>query len=510
MVTIVSGHGQGVVTADTVNLGAGGMFLATETAFDIGDRFICRIDLGDPYRPVLSGAEVRWVGSDTGSQGVGVQFLDIAEAAESLSGEQPTRGPEVVRVRLPSVGPSLEAKVVERQGKSIVIEFDFPFLEPGTQVQVGPDLSARTATIRSASWIDDAPKPMRIALELDVEPTSVEVAAGHVVADRKRQLQSNRKGFWQLPAKIKARRKAAEALEEPDCEAEVSQKTLEATEGEARELAEAKRKSREEAEERVRERAEAKRKSREEAEAPRTEEPSEEPEADELEVRGGSTQDTETATTDERPTEGEGKKESRDEAQRAQDQTTSEDQDEDDPDEEFDPLAFNPIRGQLERILGAAAMARLLAAWGAAKEWVGERINGPKLHAAFLWCKGKAHDGGRWAATKIGPVADRAWKGAKGLTLLQKARKQSRGEPSSVVRHLTDRARKVAAHRGRTATLILLITLGTVGLAAAGYGLTSSDSAETERESLHQEAEQGGWTTGRWEEPEPVEPATNS
>jgi len=63
----------------------------------------------------------------------------------------------------------------------------------------------------------------------------------------------------------------------------------------------------------------------------------------------------------------------------------------------------------------------------------------------------------------------------------------------------------VAAKRGRTIALILVLSLGAAGLATAGFGLTSSASAEDERENIQQEADQAGWTAGAWEEPEPVD-----
>lgn len=555
MVTIVAGHGEGVVMADTVNLGSGGMFLATEEPFAVGDRFICRIDLGSPYKPVLSGAEVRWINDEAERRGVGVRFLDIAEAAESLSGELPTKGPETVRVRLPSVGPALDAEVVERDGKSIVVELELPFLEPGSQVEVGPNVAARTATVRSASWVGEKPPPMRIKLDLDVEPASVEVAAGQVVADRNRKkLRPEKKGFWQLPARIHRLRKgtASEddaeetradeaapgeskgkkpkskaepekaAAEEVTAEArsdkvtsekfkanakpqKVATKTIEATEepDEAKvDLEKARAEPREaevetEEAEAAPEEAEA---APEEAEA-ETEEDEAAPEEAEAKPAKPKEKKAQPVKAKEEAARGKEKKAAATEDGEAE---------ADDSEEDFDPSAFNPWRGQLERILGAAVMARLVAAWGFAREWLGDRINGPKLRAAAEWCKDRLFEAGRWTADKLGPAASQSWKAIRRIPTLRRSRKQTRGEPSSVVRHLTDRARRVAARRGRTAALIAFLSLGVGGLAAAGYGWSQSNTAEDERETIQQEAERSSWTSGHWEEPEPVEPSTSS
>jgi Tfp pilus assembly protein PilZ len=179
MVTIVSGRRGEVVTADTVNLGPGGMFVATDTPFGVGDRFICRIDLGEPYKPVLSGAEVRWINDQEGQQGMGVQFLDIGEAANSLSGELVPHGLDSVRLRMQAVGPALEAKVVERAPQQLVIDVALPFLGQGTQVDVGPDIAARTAAVDQVEWLGGDEEP-KVRLTLSLEPAASQIVAEHV------------------------------------------------------------------------------------------------------------------------------------------------------------------------------------------------------------------------------------------------------------------------------------------------------------------------------------------
>lgn len=500
MVTIVSGHGGGVTTADTVNLGPGGMFLATEEHFDVGDRFICRIDLGEPYKPVLSGAEVRWLHLETDQRGVGVQFLDIAEAAETLSGELPTAGPEKVRVRLPSAESSIEAEVIERDGQTLVLELRLPFLEPGTQLEVGPDVAARTATVREATFLGDGAKPLRIKLELSLERSSAESAAEKVAAsDAKQAAPVKKSRIWQRPAKILRTRKAS---------AKKSASLSDAVEKAAQDERSSRRWSKKSRTDQH-EQEEPAARTADEVEA-RAEVESEEPSKTKEEKR--ETRSSEKKLEEKKGRESE-RTEQRELAAKAEvedaEETVDEEEEQQDAapetDDEFEPGAFNPFRAPLERILGAALVTRLFQALARAKEWVGERINGPKLLAAAKWTRDRLVEGGRWTASRFGPLLSRGWTALRSIKLGRKSRKQTRGEPSTVVQHLTDRARRVAARKGRTIALILVISLGAAGLATVGYGLTSSASAEDTREGIQQEADQAGWTAGAWEEPEPVD-----
>jgi hypothetical protein len=480
-VTIVSGHGSGVVTADTINLGPGGMFLATAADFEVGDRFICRIDLGEPYKPVLSGAEVRWI--DGECPGVGVQFLDIAEAASSLSGALPTRGLETVRVRLASVGTALQASVVERHGQTMVVELDLPFLEPGTKVDVGPDVAARSATVRAATWVGEPPPPMRIQLELDIEPAPVEIAAERVKAERNRHREHGRpavratskapaageapspeperkRRFWQLPARVSRPRAVAEDLAGAGVAAPPVAAATSAAEDAGHEVSESRSLA-----------------------------------ANDTGDREDSARAAPEAVVAERDPS-----------------TVACEASLDVDEEDGEPLpagAFDPFCGPLDRILGSAFMLRLYRAVVRAETWIAERVTGPRLKAAGRWCLDRAAAAGRWCLARLGPGAARAWNVVRELRLPRRSKKQSRGEPSSVVRQITDRARRVAAKRGRTIALVLFLSLGAAGIATVGYGLTRSSETEREREAVHQEADQAGWTTGRWEEPEPAEPSNS-
>ncbi len=517
MVTIVSGHGGGVMMADTVNLGPGGMFLATEEEFDVGDRFICRIDLGEPYKPVLSGAEVRWVDIETDQRGVGVQFLDIAEAAETLSGELPTAGPEKVRVRLPSAGSAIEAEVVERDGGSLVLELQLPFLEPGTNLEVGPDVAARSATVKSASWLGDEPPPLRLKLELNLEPSSAESAAEKVAAEDAKQAKPAKKPrIWQRPAKIHKKRKIAKKAS-PSL-GDAMAKAAETSRKKKRWSRKSRATSRENEvspEAFVDAPADVRRETKVREE--RTQEKSADVEKKvtpfiEQEQKKARTSTEEEVEEEIRETvEIEEEEEAEDTAEaRSSREDPKEDEEQheeagEEVDDEFEPGAFNPFRAPLERILGVAMVSRLFQGLARLKSWIGERINGPKLLAAAKWIGERLVGGWHWTAERAGPLLSRGWKVVRRIKLWRRPRKQARGEPSTVVQHLTDRAKRVAAKRGRTIALILVLSLGAAGLATAGFGLTSSASAEDERENIQQEADQAGWTAGAWEEPEPVD-----
>jgi hypothetical protein len=88
---------------------------------------------------------------------------------------------------------------------------------------------------------------------------------------------------------------------------------------------------------------------------------------------------------------------------------------------------------------------------------------------------------------------------------VSRTRKQSKGEPSRVVRALTDRARKVASGRGKAVVTSALVIVGLAGLGAVGWGLWGNADAEAERAQNRTEAASAGWSADRWQEAEPVE-----
>lgn len=528
MVTILSGHGGDVLQADTVNLGPGGMFVATDKAFDIGDRFICRIDLGEPYKPVLSGAEVRWLNQTSDHRGMGVRFLDIAEAANTLSGELPMQGPETVKVRLDSVGPALDGEVVEREGRELVVDVELPFLRPGAQIEVGPNIAARTAEIRKAKWIpghDGGEAKMR--LEIDMERTEVEVAAGRVVKDRgaiigkdtrveeifthepekkaapvevepepkpksskvRKVKRNKKKSNWsrraQLlnwtdresePAEAKPKRRAVEVI--PDEPIDVREEPQEAVTvgGDVEEepvVVEATKRGSDEVEAKPVKKPDEAEPTHAEAEVEETTKASAESQADEAEVAEASEKRTKKAAK---------KAEAKDEEKEGSSE-----------EEAIDSSEFSPLRGALERVLGAALAIRVMTFLGTLK---------PRLLQAAQWSKAKAITGWKWTKAKAGPAIVRGVKAAR--KKLRRPRRQNRGEPSKIVRNLTDRARKAAAGRGKTVAIVLFAVIGLAGLGTAGYGLLSSNNTEEQREQLQSEASQSGWTADRWQEPEPA------
>jgi hypothetical protein len=541
MVTIISGHGGDVLQADTVNLGPGGMFVATEKDFDIGDRFICRIDLGEPYKPILSGAEVRWLNHTSDHRGMGVRFLDIAEAANSLSGELPVQGPETVKVRLDSVGPALDGEVIERQERALVVDVELPFLGTGAQVEVGPNIAARSAAISEVEWIPshDVSKA-KMRLKLDMERTDVEVTTDRVVQDRRasEEEESEKLEVVRLYSREpRGDRSAAPAEPEPE-PVKRPQKPRKLKKN--KKVSNwARRSQLLNWTDRDQETAESRTRARREAEVvadpPRAEElegvdevtvggeVEEEPivvEASaqrEVESRFARSPSEDRAAPSEEPAEGETKAEpraaaaseedasdqteARSEAKRAEAKKDARcDETPDKEEEEIDSSEFSPLRGALERVLGVAVATRIMAFLATLK---------PRLIVAAQWSKAKAIKGWGWTKAKAGPALVRGLKATrKGLKAarkrLSRPRRQDRGEPSKIVRNLTDRARKAAAGRGKSVAVVLLVVVGLAGLGAAGYGLLGNSSTEEQRQELQSEAQRSGWTSERWQEPEPA------
>ena len=479
-VTIVSG-GE-VVTADTINLGPGGMFVATDEPFTVGDRFICKIDLGEPYKPVLSGAEVRWVNGLDGPRGMGVRFLDIAEAAESLSGELPTQGPEIVKVRLESMGSAVDASVVERLDQEIVVELELPFLQPGARVEVGPNVAARTAAIRQVEWSSDAGDDgIKVRVRMDLEPSATRVAA-HQVADEAARQRSDAEG-------AKRHEKRAEKVwQRPSSAAESEAARAEVAPSRRRENDDAARSTT----------------TAEEAEARRPAEVSvEEPTDDVNEDEPGEREAVVVETSAD--VEEEDASSTAVEASAADVEDVGADDGDAAEDDELDARSFDPLRGALERVLGVAMTTRLVALWGRVVGAVKARINGPKLIAAWQRTRSVTQGALSWLLSKVGPAAGRLVSALRSSSIVRRRRRQARGEPSTIVRNLTDRARKVAAGRGKTIAVVLFAVMSVGGLGAVSYGLWGSANAEQEREQLRGEAARAGWSASQWDEPQPAD-----
>ncbi len=517
LVTILSGHGGEMVTADTVNLGPGGMFVATERPFGIGDRFICRIDLGETYKPVLSGAEVRWIDADTNRRGMGVCFLDIAEVASSLGGDLPTaKGPESVRVRLESVGTAFDGEVIERSDEELVVDLELPFLRGGAKVEVGPDVAARTSVITSTEFLAD-PKAggTRLRLRLNLEPTAAEVAAEQVSGGRRSRVmvgsdiaqkmasavpepvivapkRKKKVKKTRVRAKSNWARRAAllqwsEKEESPETDAAATA-AAEAVAEEAR-RAEAERQVAD-IERRAATRREVEAREAEAADLSVAGEIVEEPTAEELdepsEAVAASDHEPKAEVTA-APAKSEGAELAVEESEESSDSAK---------DDEIDASTFSPLRGALERVCGVALATRLMAAMEKARTSIGSRINGPAALAAARWVGGKLSHGWQWTRGKVGPAFANLGKALS----RSRRRRQSRGEPSKVVRNLTDRARKVAAGRGKTVAAAFLIVIGLTGLGAAGWGLWGSTSVESEREQMQSEASAANWNADLWQE----------
>jgi uncharacterized protein (TIGR02266 family) len=64
--------------ATSINIGLGGLFVASERRFAIGDRFDLRFTLPDQPLPIAVGAEVRWLHQDQGRVlGMGLRFVRL-------------------------------------------------------------------------------------------------------------------------------------------------------------------------------------------------------------------------------------------------------------------------------------------------------------------------------------------------------------------------------------------------------------------------------------------------
>jgi len=62
--------------ATSKNLGVGGLFVATDRPFRVGDQVIAELSLPGHVRPIAVGAEVRWIQmEDNRPYGLGLQFL---------------------------------------------------------------------------------------------------------------------------------------------------------------------------------------------------------------------------------------------------------------------------------------------------------------------------------------------------------------------------------------------------------------------------------------------------
>jgi uncharacterized protein (TIGR02266 family) len=68
--------------ARSVNIGLGGLFVATDRRFHIGDRFNLRFTLPDQAQPIGVAAEVQWLYGHQGrALGVGLRFVGLLPAA---------------------------------------------------------------------------------------------------------------------------------------------------------------------------------------------------------------------------------------------------------------------------------------------------------------------------------------------------------------------------------------------------------------------------------------------
>jgi type IV pilus assembly protein PilZ len=62
--------------ATSKNLGVGGLFVATDREFRVGDQVIAELSLPGHVRPIAVGAEVRWIQvEDNRPNGLGLRFL---------------------------------------------------------------------------------------------------------------------------------------------------------------------------------------------------------------------------------------------------------------------------------------------------------------------------------------------------------------------------------------------------------------------------------------------------
>jgi hypothetical protein len=442
-VTIVTESHKRVVTGDTVDLGPGGMFVSLDDPLPVGERFIFRIDLGEPYKPVLSGGEVRWVDDTLGHAGMGVRFLDIAEVANALGGREiPAKGPETVRVRMEHVGPALEARVVERAETSIVIDLELPFLRPGAPLEVGPDVAARSGWVQSVDWLEQEEGPAYLQLVVDLEPSPVRAAAGQVAASSSRAATEAAAALPQSSRRASRRRTTADletSAPEPTAippTPDIGSAQSEAGEGLA---------------------------------AAVEPEPEPEifiaPEAEASPATGVAPQPAHRAEPD------------ADTAIAA---------------EGDDGLGFTP--SLLDRLVRSVLVLRLIPWLATLRTAIVERARDPRVKAAAS----RAAALGRAVLARLGPALRGLLERVRSMRLLKPGRKQARGEPSQVVRALTDRTRKVAAGRGKSVAAVLLVVLAAGGLATAAAGLHGSVAETRSLAELRRQAAHQGWSSAVW------------
>jgi uncharacterized protein (TIGR02266 family) len=69
--------GDDCFAAKSTNISVGGLFVATDRQFQIGNRLTVELSLPRHIRPIAVGAEVRWVRDNDGrASGVGVRFVN--------------------------------------------------------------------------------------------------------------------------------------------------------------------------------------------------------------------------------------------------------------------------------------------------------------------------------------------------------------------------------------------------------------------------------------------------
>jgi uncharacterized protein (TIGR02266 family) len=74
-------RGESLV-ARSVNIGLGGLFVATERRFRIGEHLTLRFTLPGGAQPISVAAEVQWLYGHQGRMlGAGLRFVDLAAAA---------------------------------------------------------------------------------------------------------------------------------------------------------------------------------------------------------------------------------------------------------------------------------------------------------------------------------------------------------------------------------------------------------------------------------------------
>jgi uncharacterized protein (TIGR02266 family) len=99
-VEVLASTGRESFVGVSRNVGAGGLFLATDRTLTVGDHLTLRFELPELRLPISTQAEVRWVREDrTRASGVGLQFVkpSIATRAAVL---------EFVRAADPDLTPS--------------------------------------------------------------------------------------------------------------------------------------------------------------------------------------------------------------------------------------------------------------------------------------------------------------------------------------------------------------------------------------------------------------------